>query len=76
MDVVRHQAIRVDLEAEPRRLLAENIQVEGVVVVEEEHILAVVAPLRDVMRAVGQHGSSDSGHSGILLAREREVNQK
>ena len=74
--MVRHQAIRVDLQAEPRRLLAENIQVEGVVVVDEEHILAVVAPLSDVVRDDGQHGSIDSWHSDVLLTRGRQVNQK
>jgi hypothetical protein len=50
VNVIRHQAIAEDREVEKLALLAEGLQIEATVVVAEEDVLAVVAPLRGVTR--------------------------
>ena len=47
-------------------LLAEDAEVQGVVVGHEEHVLAIVAALRDVMRAFGNYDSGDAWHMAKL----------
>ena len=62
VDVVRHEAVGVDGEAEAIGLPLENLQVHAIVGVDEEDVLAVVATLGDVMRPVRDDNSCDSWH--------------
>ena len=48
------------------RLLAEQPEVRVPVVVDEEHVLAIVPPLGDVVRATRDHDSSDARHGPIV----------
>jgi len=60
--VIAHQAIAVDADAEAIRLLAQQREISRAVVVDEKHVLPVVAPLRDMMWTPRHHQSSDPWH--------------
>ncbi len=60
MDVIRHQTIAEQRDAVAPRTFAQSFEIEAPVVIEQEDILAVVAPLRDVMRHARRH---HPGHS-------------
>jgi hypothetical protein len=55
---------------------SQQSQVRHAVIVDEEHVLAVVPTLSNVVRAVGYHDSSNSEHSPIILIRTISVNPK
>jgi len=57
MDVVAHEAVRQDLQAVLACLLLEQFQVHPPILVHEEHVLAVVPALRDMMGAPNSYGS-------------------
>ena len=57
MDVVGHQAVGEDLQAVLLSLLLQQLQVHPPVLVHEEHILAVIPALRDMMGAPNGNGS-------------------
>ena len=58
MDVVGHEAVGHNLQAVLARLLLEQLQVHLPVLVHEEHILAVIPALGDMM---GTPHGNDSG---------------
>ncbi len=66
VDVIGHQAVAQDRQAELLALLAQRLDVEATVVVGEEDVLAVVAPLSGVMRNALRHHARLSRH---VLAR-------
>ena len=63
MNVIRHQAVAKQRDAVALRAFAESFEIETPVVVEQEHGLAIVAPLRDVMRHTRRHHPGHPGHS-------------
>jgi hypothetical protein len=50
VDVIAHEAVAIDEEAEAAGLLPEKAEVSAAVVVHEEDVLAIVPALRDVVR--------------------------
>jgi len=66
MHVVRHQAVRMHVQAVARGLLSQSQQVELIIVGDEEDILTVIAALGDVVRGVGDNGSCESGHVAMI----------
>jgi hypothetical protein len=67
VNVIGHQTIGVQDQAELLGVSEQQLQVDLTVIVNEEHILTIVAPLRDMMRAPRNDGSGDSWHSGQRL---------
>ncbi len=63
MDVIRHQTIAEQRDAVAPRTFARSFEIEAPVVVEQEDILAVVAPLGDVMRHARRHHPGHPSHS-------------
>ncbi len=56
----------LDRQTVPGRLLGQQIQIHPPVVVDEEHILPVVAPLHDMVGATGHNCSSCPWHNARL----------
>lgn len=71
MNVVGHQAPRPDGDPAGPAMLAEELDVEPVIVVAEEHQLAPVATLGDVVRDVGHDRPRKLGHGGSLSTADR-----
>ena len=69
MDVIRHQAIAEQRDAAAPRAFAQSFKIEAPVIVEQEDILAVVAPLCDVMRHARRH---HPGHPSHLIRGEHQ----
>ena len=63
MNVIRHQAVAKQRDAVALRAFAESFEIETLVVVEQEDVLAIVASLRDVMRHTRRHHPGHTGHS-------------
>ena len=76
MDVVAHQAVRQDIQAAGVAFLSQQAQVKPPVVINEEHILPVVAPLRDVMSTARNDNACDSRHRKKLPSRPDRVKKK
>ena len=57
MDVIGHQAVGEDLQAVLLGLLLQKLQVHPPVVIYEEHVLAVIPTLRNMMGAPHGDGS-------------------
>ena len=62
VDVIGHQAIAVHSQPVPLPLFLKQTEVRDSVVVHEEHVLAVVAPLRDVVRQARNDDPGNSRH--------------
>jgi hypothetical protein len=62
MDVVRHQAICLDLRAGSVRRLGQQVAVEAIVIVAEESRLATISALGHVMWNAGNHKASNASH--------------
>jgi len=74
---VRHQAVTVDGQTEPFGLLCEYFEIDAAVVVDKEDVLAVIAALCDVVRAIRHDDSRYAWHRArILPATSRPRKQK
>ena len=73
MDVVGHEAISVNEEAVLRRGALEQAEVYAAIIVDEEHVLMIVAALRDVVRATGNDDSGDTWHAAIIYNGGGEI---
>ena len=62
MNVVRHQTIGPASDAVLAALASQKVAIELVVVIAEEHSLAPVAALREVMGKSGDDEASDTSH--------------
>ena len=62
MYAVGHQTVRPHLDARLAAPLGEEIEVQGVILVGEEHRHAAVAALGDVMAVAGNDEAGDAGH--------------
>ncbi len=62
VDVVGHEAIAEDIDLVSGGVLLKEFEVDFAVSVGEEDVLAVVAALGDVVRAVGDDDAAASGH--------------
>jgi len=62
VDMVGHETVRQDAHSMCARILTKQGQVDYPVMVIEEDLLPVVAPLRNMMRNTGQHDACCSGH--------------
>lgn len=58
------------------RLLGQQFQIHPPIVVDEEHILPVVAPLRNVMGTPGRHYPCEPWHDATLPSPHAAVNHK
>ena len=74
MDVIVPEAVGPDLKPVTRGLLAQESQIEGPVFLSEEHGLAAVAALRDVVRNAGKGQPRETSHRSILCPVTRPVN--
>jgi len=57
----------------PHAVIAQNLQIEQAVVGTQEDVLAVVAPLCDVMRAPGNYHACHTGHHANSAGRPRRL---
>ncbi len=64
--MVRHQAVGDDVDGKPPGMLVKQIQVRQVVATTEEHALAVIAPLRDVVWHARKNNARESWHACTL----------
>jgi len=62
VDVVGHEAVAEDVDLVGGGVFLEEREVEGTVGIREEDVLAVVAALGDVVRAVGDDDAGAAGH--------------
>jgi len=76
MHVVAHQAIALDRQAVLVRLLGQKLQIHPPIVVDEEHILPVVAPLRDMMGTADHNCPCKPWHDAKLPSPHAAVNHK
>jgi len=60
------QAVGVDSQLVLGRVLAQEAEIIPPVVIDKEDILAIVAPLRDVMRATRNHNSRSPWHARAI----------
>jgi hypothetical protein len=65
--VVRHQAVGDDIDGKLPGMLVKQIQVRQMVAATEEHALAVIAPLRDVVGHAGKDNARASRHARTLF---------
>jgi hypothetical protein len=70
VDVVGHQAIGPDLNPCPARGIGQQIEVQFVVAILEEGLLAAVAALRHMMRDAGQYDAGKARHEWRLSQRD------
>lgn len=63
VNVIGHQTISQDLHCMRVAVGLQPIQVRPAILVGEEHILAAIAALRDVVRETGKDGARQSGHA-------------
>jgi len=66
VNVIGHQTIAEDPQAVPGGLPRQDREIGLVIIINEERVLAIVPPLGDMMRNVGQDDSGDSWHGGML----------
>ncbi len=57
MDVIRHQAVRDNLDGILFRVIAKQPQVGCLISVAEKHALSMISPLRHVMRNARKQGA-------------------
>jgi len=58
------------------RLFLQQPEIRPPIVIDKEHILPVIAPLRHMVWAAGDHDTSNSGHAGILAMAGGSVKRK
>ena len=63
VDVIGHQAIGPNSEAELAAVLAEHVQVDGAVLIGEKGGLPAIPPGGDVVRKAGHDDAGETGHS-------------
>ena len=66
MDVIRHQAIAQNAKSMTGGLFGEQRQIAASLAVGKENLLAVIPPLRDVVRCADRHHASDTRHVNSL----------
>lgn len=66
MDVIGHQAISPYLSARASRSLSQEVAVEYVVGIPEEHLLPAIAALRHVIWIAGQHEARETRHGAAI----------
>src|SRR5271170_6540136 len=62
MDMVRHQHVGPDRHGGLISSFTQQVAIEPIIVIAEEHALAPIAALRDVMRQVRNDVAGDAGH--------------
>ena len=67
VDVIRHEAVRDDLYFVISRVRVKQGQIGLLVALGEEHAIAVVSALRDVVRQPGEYGASMARHALKLM---------
>jgi len=74
--MIGHQAVAQNPWSLNFRLLLQELQVHSTVIIGKEHILAVVAPLRDMMRPPWNHDPCNSRHPATLHPGAPRVNKQ
>jgi len=75
MDVVRHQAVSQHPHPVLLALCTQQAQVRDTVPIHKEHVLAVIPPLRDMVRQPRYDDARSSSHATRLLELEQKVNK-
>lgn len=75
VDVVAHEAVAKQSKAVPLAVGLKQFQIDPAIIVDEEHVLTIVAPLGDVVRLTGKHDSRDSRHTAKLQDDGNNVNK-
>jgi hypothetical protein len=75
MNVVRHQAVRVQRALPVRRPVLEQGQIDNAIGIAMETILPVVAPLHDVQRDVWNDQPRVSPHAGRTPEPRRSLTE-
>ena len=75
MDMVGHQTITLDRQPVLLGLLKQQPEVRITIISNEEHVLAIVSPLRDVMRAIRYDDPGNPWHARILHLFGSPVNR-
>lgn len=66
VNMVGHQAVGSDRDIRPSRGVGQKIEIKLIIAVFEKHLLAAVAPLRDVMRHAWKHDAREPSHPNTL----------
>lgn len=66
MHMILHQAVRSDVNSKPLGMLAKHVEIRRMVARTEEHALAAIAPLGDMMGYAGKDNARMSGHAQTL----------
>jgi hypothetical protein len=64
--VIRHQTVGPDLHAGTGRAICQQIEIERIIAILEEGLIAPVAALRGVMGNAGNDEAREAGHAGAL----------
>ncbi len=75
VNVVGHQAVGPDLDPCPSCRIRQQVEVQFVVAILEEGLLAAVAALRHVVRDAGEHDAWEAGHGWRLTRQSRTGNR-
>lgn len=65
--VIRHEAVRNDVDRKPPGMLSKQIQIRRIVAATEENLFAVITPLRDVMGYAWKDNTCMSWHTRTLI---------
>ena len=76
VNMVAHQAITEDVKVVLAALVAQEFEVDAPVLIVQEHILAVIAALGDVVGDTGDNNTCDSGHERVLHENGNPSKQK
>ena len=68
VDVIGHQAIRVDCQAMPDAVSAQQLKEAQTILIAEEHVFLAIAPLSYVQRHVRNDHPGYPRHAGIVSA--------
>ena len=74
VNMIGHQAITQNVQAEPLGLLLEKVEVKCSVIGNKENVLLVISALRDVVRNILQNYSSYSRHNRKYNIVTKNVN--
>jgi hydrogenase maturation factor len=71
VDVVRHQAVRLDTHSCPFCVILQQGQIHAAIEIREEYFLMVIAALCDVVRTPRHHHSCSSCHTQFVWRASR-----
>jgi hypothetical protein len=76
MHMVRHQTVGVNLKTVLLALFFKQIKIDLSIVINEKHILPIIAPLRRMMRLARDHYPCNSSHAHTLTQNKPTAQNK